>query len=175
MGEIIHCRKDDDGEYRFRVWSTIVTSYLTAELREGDVHRYLRQRGMESSLSTVACERQVERAKSVGTSDYYTTKPSHPLKQPWNKEQIEHIEGVTPDAIDLSDMFFLVAAEAHIFEGPHLVERMKENSTGTFSMTIAERFETWAELSCFGEVFSEEGHRIVRVLPPEHDSGETAK
>jgi len=176
MGESIHCRQDDDGTYRFRIWGSTVDSYLTTDLTEEEVHRYVRQRGMESALSTFEIDRGIERAKSVGSSDYYTTKPASPLSQPWRKERITHEEAT--NATDLSDMFFLLAHEKYIdndeedtiFEGPFLLERMKtdtvEPNQRIFSPKTVESFEAWADLSCFGEVFRGEGFQIVRVLPP---------
>lgn len=158
MGEHIECRYRN-GDHRFRIWSSGVQGYYTAELTKPELLRYLRQRELERALRVqYQHDERIVRAKKKGTS--YLIGAAQNLDGPWRDGDDGAPDG---KGIDLSDMYFLVVSESDApLAGVHgdVVQKMLKGSE------VEKAFSEWAEFAAYGEVFEHNTYLFVRTLPP---------
>jgi len=86
MGYVIHARKAEGGEIRFRIWSTSTDTYVSEELTEAEVRLWTLQdevlRAIEEHQREIG--KRIGRALVKGTSSLHTD--TRNLDGPWNKE-----------------------------------------------------------------------------------------
>lgn len=70
----IHAKKTEDG-LRYRVWSGVVDSYVTPEMTEAQVLRWLIEDSLERTIRKLGEEfERVECARKRGTSSYHDSR-----------------------------------------------------------------------------------------------------
>ncbi len=89
MGQMLHARKVD-GEWRYKIWSTVVDAYTTYELTEDQVRRQTLQDTVTRAIEEHEREwpDRLTRAQKHGTSarDYSDGRP-HDIEGPWKPER----------------------------------------------------------------------------------------
>ena len=87
MGRLIHARTRPDG-FRYRVWSTNVDGYLTAELTETELDKWLLDDEIEhiTDRHRESFPRQIARANVKGTTDTIS-RETQDLDGPWEEER----------------------------------------------------------------------------------------
>jgi hypothetical protein len=71
MGTLIHAKKSEDG-IRFRMWTTYADTYVTPEMTEAQVVRWLVEDDIQRALRDAGreIERRIGRARATGTSAF---------------------------------------------------------------------------------------------------------
>jgi hypothetical protein len=72
MGTMIHAREREDGEWRYRFWSTVTDCYYTPELTAEQMARWVVEYGISRDLSSVGINlgHRFNRARENGTSAF---------------------------------------------------------------------------------------------------------
>lgn len=90
MGQVIHARKTSQGEYTYRIWSTISDSYLTESLTESQTMEYLLREEVQHAITTHLMDNpvRIDRAKKLGTSQYPLGRGAgRDIEGSWEKER----------------------------------------------------------------------------------------
>lgn len=87
MAQEIHARKSEEGEVRFRVWSTVVDSYLTEELSEAEVREWALKSAVCNAIEQHFREidSRMRRAVTNGTSSLVAN--TRNMNSGWDKKQ----------------------------------------------------------------------------------------
>jgi hypothetical protein len=90
MAQMLHARKID-GEWRYKLWSTVVDAYTTYELTEDQVRRQILMDVITRAIDEHEREwpGRLARAQKHGTSarDYADDSCWHDINGPWKTER----------------------------------------------------------------------------------------
>lgn len=87
MAQEIHARKTEEGEVRFRVWSTNADGYLTEELTEAELREWTLKVAVCDAIAENLREidGRIQRTITNGTSSRIGD--TRDLSAPWDKER----------------------------------------------------------------------------------------
>lgn len=87
MAHEIQTRKNENGELRFRVWSTISDGYLTREMTEVEIREWILKKAVCEAIEQHFNEidNRIERAITIGTSSLMGITRNQ--NAPWDKER----------------------------------------------------------------------------------------
>jgi len=84
MAQMIHARKTENGEFRFRLWSTVTDSYISEEMTETEVREWTLKEAVCAVIEQHChdIDNRIQRTREKGTSSLMGD--TRDLNAPWD-------------------------------------------------------------------------------------------